>query len=346
MAEYDSGSTYFGSIVGRCANRIAKGVFKIDGKPFQVPVNNGPNSLHGGPAGFHRKWWSATRLPEKDGPGVRMEYTSADGEEGYPGELAVTVIYRLTRQGGRAALVTEMCAFCRGRPTIVNLAQHAYWNLDGHAAGSVMDHKLLLWADRYTPVDESLIPTGALAPVAGTPFDFRTATSLGARAGAIPGGRGYDHNLVLNGPNAMRAAAAPPQRLSLAAWLYSPVSGRVMEVLTDAPGVQLYSGGFLDGEPGKGGARYAKHGGLCLETQLFPDAVNRSEQPGAFPSVVLRPGEMYSHSMLHRFYTDKEGAVDVAQRLASGIAAQPPSPSSRSPAGPASFRRILSQDDL
>lgn len=313
VEEYDKGSMYFGAIVGRVANRIANGAFQIEGKSFKVPVNNGKHSLHGGPNGFHRKWWEYVMLPKAEGPGVRLTYKSWDGEEGYPGDMAVTVVYRLTKHQGKAALVTEMEAFTR-KTTVVNIAQHCYWNLSGHKSGSILSHELKVCADRYTPVGEDLIPTGVFESVAGTPFDFRESKRIGARAGEIPGGRGYDHNFVLTGPNAMRAAAtAPQQPMSLAAVVHDPRSGRVMDVLTDAPGMQLYVGGFLDGEPGKDGARYGKHAGLCLETQLFPDAVN---QP-AFPSPVLAPGQMYRHTMMHRFY----------QRGADGTDTPPASPS-------------------
>jgi len=313
---YAAGGTYFGSVVGRCANRIALGRFQLDGAQHQLACNNGPNALHGGPGGFHAREWAVEALLGEQGEplpagagspaGVRLAYTSPAGEEGYPGELRASVTYLLRADAGdglggagRPALLTRFAATCDA-PTLVNLAQHAYWNLGGHASGSVMgSHSLRLAAERYTPVSEDLIPTGRLEAVAGTPFDFSQPTLLGARAAEVPGGRGYDHSFVLGGDPG-RGAAAPPAPPLLAAELRHAASGRVMRLFTDAPAVQLYAGGFLAAEAGKGGVTYCQHGGLCLETQIHPDAVN---QPG-FPSPVLRPGERYSHTMVTQLFAE------------------------------------------
>ena len=313
--EYAKCGTYFGSVVGRCANRVARGEFTLDGEAHTLARNNGANALHGGPAGFHVRHWTVEALLGADGQelgadspappaGVRLAYTSAHAEEGYPGQLDVSCTYLLRADDGSGAgggeeaapaLLTRLRATVSGAATLCNLAQHAYWNLGGHTSGSVLpSHQLRLRAERYTPVDDSLIPTGELAPVAGTPFDFTQPRLLGERAAEVPGGRGFDHNFVLGGANAGRAGAQPPSAPELAAELRHPASDRRMRLFTDAPGVQLYVGGFLSEEPGKGGAVYPQHGGLCLETQLFPDAVN---QPG-FPSPVLRPGEEYVHTMV------------------------------------------------
>lgn len=314
-ADYAAGRTYFGAVVGRCANRIACGQFTLDGSPYQLAVNNPPNALHGGPTGFHSRWWTVDALLDADGAplaagavtppaGVTLSYTSAAGEEGYPGALTARVTYLLgaaAAPGESDPLPALRCAFaatCEA-PTLVNLAQHCYWNLGGHAAGSVLgSHTLRMpLAERYTPVDSTLIPTGELLPTQGSPYDFAQATLLGARAGAVPGGRGYDTNLVLSGPNAMRAAAQAPGPLALAAEVSHGASGRGMRLWTDAPGCQLYVGGFLEAEAGKDGAVYRQYGGLALETQLFPDGINHAE----FPSPVLRPGQTYTHNMLTQF---------------------------------------------
>jgi len=318
-AEYLQASTYFGAVVGRCANRIARGRFTLDGEEHQLAINNPPNALHGGPTGFHTREWSVEALLDGDGKalpadstaqpaGATLAYTSADGEEAYPGELRCRVTYLLRRDDGRGggatggapALLTRFEASVAGRATLANFAQHAYWNLGGHTSGSVLpSHSLTLRAERFTPVDSTLIPIGEAAAVEGTPFDFRADKMLGTDAAAVPGGRGYDTNFCLGGANAGRPVAAPPSPPELAAVLSHPGSGRRMELYTDAPGVQLYTGGFLDGEPGKGGAVYVTHGGLCLETQDWPDAINHA----GFPSPVLRPGERYAHTMVSLFTT-------------------------------------------
>ncbi|KAF8061163.1 hypothetical protein HT031_004625 [Scenedesmus sp. PABB004] len=297
------GTPYFGAVVGRVANRIAGGRFTLDGAAHALATNNGPNALHGGPDGFHRRVFAAgpvTATPD-GGSAVTLTYTSADGEEGYPGALAVSVTYALA--GGSAELTVTMAA-TTDRPTLVNLAQHSYFNLAGHASGDVLRHRLRLSGDHYTPLGDHQIPTGAIAPVAGTPFDFTAFHALGERIDQVPGG--YDHNFVLFGlgPNARfivkdHAAASTPR---LAATLVEPESGLTLEVLTTAPGVQLYAGGFLGAGPtpdAKDGAAYVRFAGVCLETQNFPDAMN---QP-AFPSSVLRPGEAYRHVVVYRLST-------------------------------------------
>ena len=289
----------------------------IDGLPFQLVCNNGENALHGGPTGFHTRQWSLDHLLGADGTplpstsetvpsGVQLSLVSADGEEGYPGELHAKVTYLLHRHSGESAnephpaLKTAFEATVVGVPTVVNLAQHAYWNLGGHDSGdATQTHVLRLHAARFTPVSESLIPTGDLAP-ADWPFNFAQAKLLSDGLAAVPSGRGFDHNFVLDGPHAMRSATTTPRcPPSIAAELFHQASGRCMRLFTDAPGVQLYAGGFLDNERGKAGAVYQRHGGICLETQIFPDAIN---QPG-FPSPILRPGERYVHTMVTQFFT-------------------------------------------
>lgn len=277
---YVEASPYFGCVVGRCANRIARGRFTLDGVEYQLATNNGPNHLHGGVRGFDSRVWSAEVVRREGGDVLALTLYSPDGEEGYPGHVEVRVTYALSDTSLRVEYESRSSA-----PTPVNLTQHTYWNLAGHAGGEILGHELQVHAERFTPVDATLIPTGELRPVAGTPFDFRAPTPLGSRIGAddeqLRFAGGYDHNYVLSG-----AALGEPRP---AARLTDPASGRRLEVWTTEPGMQFYSGNFLDGSiVGKGGARYGFRGGLCLETQGFPDAVNRPE----FPSVILRPGEI------------------------------------------------------
>jgi aldose 1-epimerase len=283
---YLSDSPYFGCIAGRCANRIAAGSFELDDSIYQLASNDGVNHLHGGTRGFDKRVWDATVLEMVDGPAVRFERLSPDGEEGYPGNLRVAVTYTLTNNN---ELRTEIEA-TTDAATVCNIAQHTYWNLAGHDSGPVLDHVLEFRAERYTPVNDSLIPTGSLSPVAGTPFDFREAKPIGRDLAAVGGDPvGYDHNLVVDG-----------RGLRLVCRVTEPRSGRTMELYSDQPGCQFYSGNFLDGSiSGKGGAVYAQYQGFCLETQLFPDAIH---QP-AWPSPVLRPGETYRHVMITRFGT-------------------------------------------
>jgi aldose 1-epimerase len=284
LEQYEQESPYFGCITGRVANRIAGGRFELDGETYSVAVNNGPNHLHGGIKGFDKVVWDATVVERAGGQALRLTYTSPDGEEGYPGALAVAVTYVLTDDN---TLRIEYEA-TTDRATPVNLTNHSYFNLAGQ--GDVLDHILTLHARYYTEPDDTLIPTGRLLPVAATPLDFTHPASVGGRIGKIDIG-GYDHNYALD--NGGRAEPG------LAAELYEPHSGRVLTLYTTEPGVQLYSGIHLNGLSGKGGAVYDRYGGLCLETQHYPDSIN---QPG-FPSVVLRPGETFRSVTVHAFST-------------------------------------------
>jgi aldose 1-epimerase len=277
-------TSYFGATVGRYANRIAGGTFELGGKTYTLATNDGDNHLHGGEKGFDKHLWDAEIVQTDDGAGVQFTRTSPDGEEGYPGTLQVTVLYSLTEDNEFKAEFTATT----DKPTVVNLAHHTYWNLRGPAAGDVLGHELMLNADKYTPVDEGLIPTGELKAVEGTPFDFTEAKPIGKEIGKVKGG--YDHNFVLNGYE--------PGKVRLAARVTEPATGRVMEIHTDQPGIQFYSGNFLDGTiTGKGGVAYERHDGFCLETQHYPDSPNQPD----FPSVTLKPGETYKHVMIHAF---------------------------------------------
>ncbi len=284
---YVDGQAYFGALIGRYANRIRGGRFRLDGREHALPVNDGPNHLHGGPLGFHRALWSVEPLHTAEGAGLALAHDSPDGDQGYPGAVRARVAYLLTARGD---LVVDYRA-TSDRPTPVGFTQHSYFNLTGDPARDVLDHRLRLEADGFTPVDGTLIPTGETAPVAGTPFDFREPAAMGGRIGAghpqLARAGGYDHNFVLRGGG-----------LRLAARVHEPGSGRVLEVHTTEPGIQFYSGNFLDGtDRGKGGARYGRRCGFCLEPQHFPDSPN---QP-AFPSAILRPGEFYSSRTVYRF---------------------------------------------
>ncbi len=283
---------YFGSTVGRYANRIAKGTFTLDGRRYSVPVNDGANSLHGGTRGFDKVLWTISHLGSGPEASATFTYVSPDGEQGYPGELTVSVTYALNE---RNELITRYRATTT-KPTVVNVTNHSYFNLGGASSGrDVLGEWLTIFADRYTPVDSGLIPTGKIVSVAGTPFDFRAPHPIGERIhdaaeAQLVLGRGYDHNFVLNG-----GATAEPK---LAARLEDRRSGRVMELLTTEPGVQFYSGNFLDGiAVGKGGYLYRQSDALCLEPQHFPDTPN---QP-AFPSARLDPGQVYRHVTIYRF---------------------------------------------
>jgi aldose 1-epimerase len=289
LSGYVADEAYFGAVIGRYANRIRGGRFSLDGREYTLPTNNGPNHLHGGPRGLHKVLWTAEELQAPAGTGVALAYTSPDGEEGYPGTLDVRVTYTLT---DRDELVMDYVA-ATDRPTPVNLTQHTYFNLTGDPGRDVLAHELHLNAEHFTPVDETLIPTGEIAPVAGTAFDFRRPAPLGARIDAydvqLARAGGYDHNFVLHGGGGA---------LALAARVYEPTTGRVLEVHTTEPGVQFYSGNFLDGGiRGKEGKRYGHRCGFCLESQHFPDSPN---QP-TFPSAVLRPGERYTSRTVYRF---------------------------------------------
>ena len=295
---YVERTQYFGCTAGRCANRIAGGKFSIDGTEYAVATNNGANHLHGGVKGFDKVVWKGEGKAVDGAPRVEFTYTSKDGEEGYPGTVEAKVVYTLTPAN---TLEVEMSA-TTDKPTVVNLAHHSYWNLAGHGSGDILGHMLLIPAKRYTPVYATLITTGELAPVAGTPFDFTRIKPIGQDFGKLPATSddpgGYDHNFVLD--------RMPKQGdLWLSAVLVEPKSGRSMEVWSNQPGIQFYTGNFLDGVPGKDGAVYAKNGALCLETQAFPDSINKQGADGSmkegWPNVVLRPGETSMHRMSHRF---------------------------------------------
>lgn len=280
-----SDNPHFGCTTGRYANRIAGGKFILDGKTYELALNNGPNHLHGGPdCGLDKVEWQGESFQNDQGSGVRFHYLSPDGEEGYPGNLDVKVVYTLDRNG---ALRIDYEA-TTDRPTHVNLTNHAYFNLAGHGSPTALNHVLRLHASRYTPKDATGIPTGEIADVAGTPFDFRQATPLGARIGQLAGNDagGYDHNFVLDGALG---------EFRWIAELSEPESGRTLNVYTDQPGVQLYTANFLKGQRGKGGAVYAGHSAVCLETQRFPDSPNKPH----FPSTLLQPGETYRHTCIY-----------------------------------------------
>jgi aldose 1-epimerase len=287
---------YFGAVVGRFANRIAGGQFTLDNKQYKLAVNNGPNHLHGGREGFNRRRWIAEPVHTEARIGIAFYYTSPDGEEGYPGKLDVRVTYTI---GNDQSLRIHYEAQT-DRPTVLNLTHHAYFNLKGAGMGDILDHRLTIHADRFTPVDENLIPTGELRPVAGTVLDFRQPRAIGEHIDdpdeeqlGLAGG--YDHNFVIDGN-----AGTEPRP---AAAVLEPVSGRLLEVLTTEPGVQLYTGNFLDGSlRGKNGHSYGHRSAFCLETQHFPDSPNRPE----FPSAVLRPGETFRSTTIYRFSVDAE----------------------------------------
>jgi aldose 1-epimerase len=284
---YLAGHPYFGATVGRVANRIGGAKFSLDGKDYKLAANNGPNTLHGGLKAFDKVVWKAQDTSSSSGPAVTFTYRSPDGEEGFPGNLDVAVTYTVTDQAG---LKIDYKA-TTDKATPVVLTNHSYFNLAGPPSGSILDHEIQINASHYTPGDEGMIPTGAIAPVKGTPLDFTTSTKIGKRFDQLKAEPiGYDHNFVLN-PDATT-------RIHVAAQVYDPKSGRVMEVLTTEPAVQFYTGNFLDGSnKGKGGVVYKKNQAFCLETQHFPDSVHHAN----FPSTILRPGQTYTQTTIYRF---------------------------------------------
>jgi len=292
LGGYLEESPYFGAIIGRYGNRIGGAAFELDGETYTLAANDGTNHLHGGGVGFDKVVWNAEAFENENGVGVVFSRISPDGEEGYPGDLSVRVTYTLTDEN---ELFFDYLA-TTDAATPVNLTQHTYFNLAGQGSGGVLGHRLEILASRYTPVDEGLIPTGELAPVEGTPFDFRTFHTIGERIGAdhpqIAFGGGYDHNWVLDREGVGEGELAPAVRVE------EPTSGRVMEVYTTEPGLQFYSGNFLDGTiTGKDGAVYTHRSGFCLETQHFPDSPNQT----AFPSTILRPGAEYRSRTVYVF---------------------------------------------
>lgn len=288
VEQYPGGNPYFGALIGRFGNRIARGRFSLNDKTYQLPINNGVNSLHGGPRGFHNQMWAKAATHDNQ---LVLTYLSKDGEEGYPGNLNAQVTYTVTDDN---ELMIEYEA-TTDQPTIVNLTHHSFFNLAGAGVGDILNHELMIQADQFTPVDSGLIPLGELRPVKGTPFDFTKPALIGSRINVddeqLKNGKGYDHNWVLN----------KDQEFSLAATVKEPTSGRIMEVWTTEPGLQFYSGNFLDGrDVGKGGVAYRFRTAFCLEAQHFPDSPNQPQ----YPSTVLNPGVVYRQKTVYRFKTE------------------------------------------
>ena len=288
LKSYEKGGAYFGAIVGRYGNRIAKGRFTLEGKEYQLTINDGENHLHGGKIGFNKKLWTTDSF---DGHSLKMTLNSPDGDQGYPGDLKLTVTYTLNDSNELEIHYTATT----DKPTILNPTNHCYFNLTGNPENTILNHELMINADKYTPINNEFITTGEIADVAGTPMDFRTPTPIGKRINddfiQLKNGRGYDHNWVLRDYNG---------KVREAATLYDPSSGRELEVLTDQPGIQFYSGNFLNGmDVGKGGIHYQHRTGCCLETQHFPDSPNKKN----FPSVELKPGETFNSTTIYKFTT-------------------------------------------
>jgi aldose 1-epimerase len=289
LKDYEEKSPYFGCIIGRYGNRIGNAEFTLDGKEYKLAANDGKNTLHGGNKGFDKVVWDAKPIMTANGPALKLHYLSKDMEEGYPGNLDVTVTYTLTNDN---ELKIDYMA-TTDKPTVCNLTNHNYYNLDGQGNGDILGQILMINADHYTPVDSGLIPTGVIAPVKGTPFDFTKPTAIGARINndntQLKYGKGYDHNWVLNKKD---------EEMSLAATVYAPQTGRVLTIYTNEPGIQFYSGNFLDGTiTGKDGKVYKHRYAFCLETQHFPDSPNKPN----FPSTTLRPGETYKTTTINKF---------------------------------------------
>jgi len=286
---YRTQTAFFGALIGRYGNRIGGAKFTLEGKTYHLPANDGPNTLHGGPLGFDKRVWQAREVPSAEGPAVEFTYVSKDGEEGFPGTLTAKVVYTLTNKNELKIDYTATT----DKPTVVNLTNHSYFNLKGAGEGDVLGHDVTIYASRFTPVDATLIPTGELRAVKGTPFDFTKSTAIGARIDSddqqIKIAGGYDHNWVLD-----KAGAG----LSKAAEVYEPKTGRVLEVWTTEPAMQFYTGNFLDGTiHGKGGKVYPRRGAFCMETQHYPDSPNHP----AFPSTELKPGATYHTTTIYSF---------------------------------------------
>jgi aldose 1-epimerase len=293
LADYENRSPCFGALIGRYANRIAHGEFPLEGRTISLPRNAGPHHIHGGVRGFNKRVWKAEPFRASDAVGLKLSYVSKDGEEGYPGNLTCTIIYELNnRNEWKMEYNAET-----DKTTVVNISNHSYWNLDGAQSGTVLDHVLTVDADKYLLADDALIPTGTIAPVEGTPVDFRQPHRVGERMSQIKEkqfGGGYDHCFVINNPK--------PGDLVFCAKLKDPKSGRTMEVSTTQPGVQVFTANFQSGAfSGPGGYSYPQHLGLCLETQHFPDSPNKPQ----FPSTVLKPGEVYHQTTIHKFGVEK-----------------------------------------